>query len=122
MRAPSARGDPAVPAARDRAEPAPGPSRGGSRAEASSAKRYAIGMCGIGLRYLAHGMGIACTAANRLRIPLVVGALALATVAAGGCGSTASNTSTDPSPPPIADAKNFPPTKNRSFRDLIGGM
>lgn len=79
-------------------------------------------MCRIWLRYRARGMGIACTAANRPRIPLVVGALALATVAAGGCGSTGSSTSTDPSPPPIADAKIFPATKARSFRDLIGGM
>jgi hypothetical protein len=64
-------------------------------------------------------MGIACTAANRLRVPLVVGAMALAAAVAGGCGGD-DTTVTQPSPP---SATNDPPkVRGRSFRELIGNM
>jgi hypothetical protein len=68
------------------------------------------------------GMGIACTAANRLRIPLLAGALALAAFAAGGCGGGGSDSSASQVRPRLARVANFPKPSNRSFRDLIGQM
>jgi hypothetical protein len=68
-------------------------------------------------------MGIACKAANRLRIPLAAGALAVAAFGAGcggGGGYGGSSSTTDP--PKTASAASFPRPSGRSFRDLIGKM
>jgi hypothetical protein len=66
-------------------------------------------------------MGIACTAANRLRIPLAAGAMLLAAAVGGGCGGNGTDASTNP-PPRLARAAIFPKPSNRSFRELIGRM
>jgi hypothetical protein len=66
-------------------------------------------------------MGIACTAANRLRIPLVAGALAMAAIAVGcGGGDGYGGTTTDPAK--TARKAIFPHPSGRSFRGLIGNM
>jgi hypothetical protein len=80
-----------------------------------------IGMSRTGLRYRALGMGLACTAANRLRIPAVAGAIALAAASGGGCGENGPDSSTSPSPP-LARVSDFPKPSGRSFRVLIGNM
>jgi hypothetical protein len=66
-------------------------------------------------------MGIACTAANRLRIPLAAGAMLLAAAVGGGCGGNGTDASTNPAPR-LARAAIFPKPANRSFRELIGRM
>jgi hypothetical protein len=65
-------------------------------------------------------MGIACTAAKRLRIPLAAVAVALAAVVAGGCGGNGSDTTVEP--PPAANAGIFPNVQGRSFRDVVSPM
>ena len=81
------------------------------------------GLYGTGLRYLARAMGIACTAANRLRVLLVVGALAIAAAIAGGCGGDDSgDSSVQEGTVEIADVRSFPQPQGRSFRDLLGDM
>jgi hypothetical protein len=75
-----------------------------------------------GLRYRARGMGLACTAANRLCIPVAAGAMALAAVMSGGCGDSSSDNSIDEPPPKLARLSNFPKPSGRSFRALIGNM
>jgi hypothetical protein len=79
-------------------------------------------MYGSVLRYRATGMAIACTAATRLRIPLVA-ALMLAAIGVGGCGGKGgSDGSADEAPPRLARTINFPKPLHRSFRELIGNM
>jgi hypothetical protein len=67
-------------------------------------------------------MGLACAAANRLRIPLVAGAMSLAAFAVGGCGGGGSDPSASQAQPRLARVANFPKPSNRSFRELIGHM
>jgi hypothetical protein len=68
-------------------------------------------------------MGIACRAANRLRIPLAGAALVLVAVAGGGCGGgNGSDPSAKQPPTQLARVANFPQPSNRSFRGLIGNM
>jgi hypothetical protein len=75
------------------------------------------------LRYRPKGMGIACKAANRLRVPVAAAALALAALAAGcgGGGGDGDPSATTDSPKPPS-AASFPRPSGRSFRDLIGKM
>jgi hypothetical protein len=67
-------------------------------------------------------MGIACTAADRLRVFLVVVVAVLAASVAGGCGGSGSDDSSTVSTAKVADPDVFPQPRGRSFRDLIGEM
>jgi hypothetical protein len=69
-------------------------------------------------------MGIACTAANRLRVPLVVIGVALAASVAGGCGGDDSgdSASVQEGTVRVADPRVFPQPQGRSFRDVLGDM
>jgi hypothetical protein len=81
-----------------------------------------IGICRTGLRYRALGMGLACTAANRLRIPAAAVAIGVAAAVGAGCGGSGSDASGDQPVPKLAKLRDFPKPSGRSFRALIGNM
>ena len=75
------------------------------------------------LRYRAHGMGIASRAVGRLCIALTAAALFLAAAVAAGCSGGGDDTSSAGDGGRAATSTaGWPPTRNRSFRVLIGDM
>jgi hypothetical protein len=67
-------------------------------------------------------MGIAFRAVGRLCTALAAAALLLAAASAAGCGSDDGSSSSTSNDRPPSSAEDWPPTRNRSFRELIGKM